>query len=292
MSPALRSTANQAAWRNPASSRGLVEVFARRHLVKLLVKKELRVRYRGSYLGIFWSYVKPAVQYCVYFLALGIFLGRSQKIEHFPLYMFSGLVLINLFSEALGNATRSVIWNADLVKKIYLPRELFPVSSVCVAVIHFVPQFVVLAVASILFGYTPSVWPLLGALVALVIVICLALGLGLLFGALNVLYRDLENFVDLGLMVVVWASPVLYLASDVSREFNETLFFIYQANPITIAVELFHAAFWRPTLTSQWYQASAPTPLSMAAGLGVSVLILIVGQVVFKRIAGRFAREL
>ena len=107
-------------------------------LLKLLVRKELKVRYRGSVLGLLWSYVKPAVQFLVFYVALGVFLGleRSAKnpdgLSNYAVYLFSGIVLINFFSEALGNSARSIVNNGNLIKKIYLPRELFPVASVWV----------------------------------------------------------------------------------------------------------------------------------------------------------------
>ena len=108
-------------------------------LLKLLVRKELKVRYRGSVLGILWSYVKPGVQFLVFYVALGVFLGleRSARnpdgLANYAVYLFSGIVLINFFSEALGNAARSIVNNGNLIKKIYLPRELFPVASVWVS---------------------------------------------------------------------------------------------------------------------------------------------------------------
>ncbi len=197
-------------WTEPGRGSGLLDVVRRRYLLKLLVRKELRVRYRGSVLGLAWSYVKPAIQYLVYFLALGIFLNLRGSIEDYPVYLFSGLVVVNVFSEAFANATRAVVWNAPLVKKIFLPRELFPVASVWVAGVHFVPQVVVLLVGAVISGWRPELVPLLGALVATAVIAALATGLGLLFGSLNVVFRDMENFVDLALMVVVWLSPVLY----------------------------------------------------------------------------------
>ena len=113
---------------------GLRKVLDRRHLLAMLVRKELRVRYRASVLGLGWSYVKPAVQFVVYFVALGLVL-RQNAIGDYAVYLFGGLVVVTFLSEALGNATRSVVANGELVRKIFLPRELFPVSSVCVAAV-------------------------------------------------------------------------------------------------------------------------------------------------------------
>ena len=96
---------------------GLREVAGRHFLLGLLVRKELRVRYRASVLGLGWSYVKPAVQFAVYFVGMGLLL-RQNVVGDYAVYLFGGLVVIGAFAEAVGNATRSVVANADLVRKI------------------------------------------------------------------------------------------------------------------------------------------------------------------------------
>ncbi|SDQ09735.1 ABC transporter permease [Quadrisphaera sp. DSM 44207] len=280
----------------PGHGAGLLDVVRRRYLLQLLVRKELRVRYHGSVLGLAWSYVKPGVQYVVYFLALGVFLRLREVIPDFAVYLFSGMIVVNLFSEALGNATRSVLNNADLVKKIYLPRELFPVASVWVAIVHFVPQLVVLLVGAVVAGWRPQVVPLLAAVAGFLVVLLLATGLGLLCGAVNTVFRDLENLVDLLLMVAVWISPVLYSWQQVAATplvaDNPVLLTIYQLNPVTVAVELFHWAFWLPG-SGLGPEVLPPHLLWHTAwALGVAVLVLALGQAVFRRLEGRFAQEL
>ncbi len=278
----------------PGRGAGLLDVARRRFLLSLLVRKELRVRYRASVLGLAWSYVKPGVQYLVYYLALGIFLRLGDAIPDFAVYLFSGMVVVNLFSEALGNATRSVVNNADLVKKIYLPRELFPVASVWVAVVHFVPQLVVLLVGAVVAGWRPQLVPLLAAVAAFAIVVGLATGLGLACAALNTVFRDLENLVDLGLMVAVWLSPVLYswtqVADVVGR--GSVLLALYQLNPVTVAVELFHWAFWYPGSGAGADLLPPHLLWHAGAGLLAAGVALLVGQALFRRVEGRFAQEL
>ena len=199
----------------PGHSKGLLDVFRQRYLLSLIVKKELRIRYHGSVLGMAWSYIKPAVQFVVYFLAMGVFLRLNTTLEGYPIYLFSGMVVITYFSEVMGNATRTLIWNAALIKKIFLPREMFPVASVYVAIVHFVPQLLVLLVGSLYYGWTPTIQGLAAILVGFLIVTFTALGLGLIFGCLNVFFRDSENLVDLILMIATWVSPVLYPADRV-----------------------------------------------------------------------------
>ncbi|MER2135048.1 MAG: ABC transporter permease [Arthrobacter sp.] len=286
------------ALQTPGRGSGFADLFRSRFLLKLLVAKELKVRYRGSILGLLWSYVKPGVQFIVFYIALGIFLNMEQSdrnpggLPNYAIYLFSGIVLINFFTEALGNASRSIVGNGGLIKKIYLPRQLFPVASVWVSGVHFVPQILILVVACLFNGWRPGLLQLAAAAGGFVIVALLATGLGLLFGAVNVYFRDAENLVDMLLMIATWASPVLYSWIMVRNQLGETFFNIYQLNPITVGVETFHFAFWLPTTDAA--EAIPPHLLSLwlPIGLAISGLVLLVGQLVFRRLEGRFAQEL
>ncbi|WP_125609620.1 ABC transporter permease [Specibacter cremeus] len=282
----------------PGVGGGLADVVRARFLLKLLVRKELKVRYRGSVLGLLWSYVKPGVQFIVFYIALGVFLGLEKSprnengLPNYAIYLFSGIVLINFFTEALGNASRSIVGNGGLIKKIYLPRQLFPVASVWVSAVHFFPQLVILVAACLFAGWHPSVFQLGAAVLGFVIVALLSTGLGLLFGAANVYFRDSENFVDMLLMVATWASPVMYSWTMVQDKLGPVWFTLYQVNPITVAVETFHWAFWLPTT-----DGSTPVPphllsIWLPVGLVVSALVLLWGQLTFRRLEGRFAQEL
>lgn len=305
----------------PGKSGGLLAVVRNSYLTSLLVHKELRVRYRGSILGMIWSYAKPATQFAVFYVAIGLFMDMNRNITNFVLYMFAGVVLINFFTETFSNATRAVVANAALVKKIYLPRQLFPVSSLWVAFVHFLPQLVVLLIAGLVFGWRPT-WMGLGSiLLAVVLVSVFALGLGLMFAAANVFFRDAENFVELILMMATWISPVLYGWTMVYNVLVNSGFkwvwFIYQLNPMTVAVELFHYGFWQTSLnpgelviTSQADFArftSIEIGRMNAAAAGsfppqmlywtlfaviISIGTLVVGDWVFRRSERRFAQEL
>lgn len=279
----------------PGQGRGLLDVYDHRFLLKLLVRKEIKVRYRGSVLGLLWSYVKPLMQFLIYFVALGIFLNLQRGTPNYAIYLFAGIVLVNFFTESLGNATRSIVDNRDLIRKIYLPRELFPVATVWVSAAHFLPQLVVLVGACLITGWTPSILQLAAALLAFILVSVLATGLGLLFSAANVYFRDSENIVDMILMVVTWASPVLYVWTMV-RDVMGSWYWLYQINPMTVAVEIFHWAFWHPTLKQDQLALGTTPPDLMTLWLPVafviSFVVLFLGQLAFRRSAVHFAQEL
>lgn len=278
----------------PGLSRGLLDIGRHRYLLRLLVRKEVQVRYRGSVLGILWSYIKPAVQFGVFYIAMGVFLGLNRGLPNYAIYLFSGIAAMNFFNETFGNAARSIVGNGHLIKKIYLPRQLFPVSSLWVAVVHFFPQLVVLVVACLVVGWSPSVAQLVAVLVGFLLIGVFGLGLGLVFTTANVFFRDAENIVDLIAMVATWASPVLYTWTMV-RDATPWLFNLYMANPLTVAVELFHYGFWLPTTSGQPGEWSVPPGLFglwVPVALLLSTLLLVGGDRVFRRFEGGFAQEL
>ncbi|RLV56589.1 ABC transporter permease [Aeromicrobium phragmitis] len=278
-------------YRQPGRGRGLLDVFSWRYLLRLLVRQGTQTRYRNSVLGWTWSYVKPAAQFLVFYIVMGVFLQFHRDIENFAVYLFAGIVVVNFFNEAFGNATRSIVDNGALVKKIYLPRELFPIAAILVAFIHFLPQAAILLVVCILLGWVPSFAGIGATLLAIAIVAAIALGLGLFFGALNVAYRDAQNFVELIQLFSTWSVPVLYTWQMPEAQLPEWLFTVYMSNPLVVAVELFHEAMWRPTTSSAF-----PPPEDMLLHGGVAIAICIaaltLGQTVFRRFERRFAQEL
>ncbi|PZP27030.1 MAG: sugar ABC transporter permease [Kocuria rhizophila] len=280
--------------RPPGKDRGLRDVLENRFLLRLIVDKEIQIRYRGTVLGLLWSYLKPGVQFLVFYIAMGVFLELNRGIENFAVYLFSGIVVMNLFGEVFGNASRSIVANGGLLKKIYLPRQLFPVSNLLVAFVHFVPQLAILLIACFATGWRPDLKQLLAVLVGTFIIALFALGLGMLFTTFNVFFRDAENIVDLIIMVSTWASPVLYMWTMVRDKLWDWVYFVYMLNPLTVAVELFHYGFWFPTTDTPQIWHVPPHLLTMWTPLTivVSALIFFIGDRLFRAQEGNFAQEL
>lgn len=278
----------------PGHGRGLRDVYRDRYLLRLIARKEIQVRYRGSVLGVLWSYIKPATQFAVFYVAMGMFLGLNRGIENYAVYLFSGIIAMNFFNEAFRNAATSVVDNYNLIKKIYLPRELFPVSSLWVAFAHFFPQVAVLLAACLVVGWRPDAGQVASVLLGIVMIGVFALGVGLAFATANVFFRDAENIVELLVMVSTWASPVLYLWTMVAQALPGWLFGLYLTNPLTVAVELFHYGFWAPTLTGSSPWTLPPQFFVVWAPLAVAVSVgcLVAGDAVFRRFEGNFAQEL
>ena len=284
----------RADFQTPGRSGGLLDVFRWRYLLRLLIRTGVTTRYRNSVLGWTWSYVRPAAQFLVFWVVFGAFLDLNRGVSNYAVYLFSGIIVINLFSEAFKNATSSVVNNAPLVRKVYLPRQLFAVSAVAVAFVHFLPQ-VALLVAVVLFSgwlVKLSILGILAILAAMLITMMFALGLGLLFGAVNVRFRDAENIVELLLLLATWASPVLYFWTMVQSHVPDWLLRVYLLNPITQAVELFHFAFWEPITADPDLTLPPDLGIDTLWTLLISAVAIFVGQFVFRRLEGRFAQDL
>ncbi|MFE5409124.1 ABC transporter permease [Microbacterium sp. NPDC056569] len=276
---------------SPGRGLGLIGVFRHRYLLSLLVRKEVQIRYRGSLLGWLWSYVKPLVQFVVFFVAVGVFLGMNGRVEFFPLYLLAGITVVTFFNEAFSNGTRSLVDNAALIKKIYLPREMFPIASVLIAGVNTIPQILVIIAIALFFGWAPSLVHIAALVLGIVIVALLATGLGMLFGAINVTFRDAQSFVEIIVMCAVWASPVMYQWQMVASAVPEWLFVLYRLNPLTPAVELFHFGLWFP-LDPVDGQVLPGLGLYSAIATVTAAVLLIFGQLVFRRLEGRFAQDL
>jgi ABC-2 type transport system permease protein len=290
----------------PGRGGGLLDVARRRYLLRLLVRRELRSRYQGSLLGLGWSYVRPAVNFAVYFFVVGIFLKMSRAIPDFPVFLFSGMVLISFFTETLITTAWSIVGNAALVKKVYLPRELVPAASTLVSGVHMLPALGVLMGGAVWAGWAPS-WMAVGSMaLAFAIVATLAMAFGLLFAAVNVFFRDFGQVVDIINIVVPWSVPMIYPWTTVQEATHGGwLLQLYLANPLTSAVLLFERAFWWPTndqaLTLPNGAPALPgghlafpyhlTVRGLAALLAGMVLLAL-AQWVFARLQRRFAQEL
>ncbi|WP_157433135.1 ABC transporter permease [Actinomadura rifamycini] len=277
--------------RPPGGDGGLRQTLRHKYLLRLLVRRELRARYKGSLLGLGWSYVRPGVHFSVYFFVVGVFLGMDRAIEDFPIYLFSGMVLIHLFTETIHSTTRSVTGNAALIRKVFLPRELFPSASVLVSLVHFVPGMLILLCGAIAAGWRPTPGGLAAAVLGFSIILTLGLGLGLLCAAVNVFFRDLEQVVDISMLVITWSVPMIYPWTHVQTHAPAWVLDVYLMNPLVSAVSLFQKAFWLPGTRGDF---ALPPDLYLHAGisLALSLLVFLTGRAVFARAQSRFAQEL
>jgi ABC-2 type transport system permease protein len=266
-----------------------------RELLVNLVRKELKVKYKNSLLGFVWSMLNPALYLVIFWIVFTKFLGAA--IDVFPIYLMSGLLAWNLWSASLGGTVSSLLGNANLVTKVYFPREILPLASVGASLMHFFFQFAVLLIALVVFRYSVGREALLLVPYALVVEITLLVGVGLIVAVLNVYFRDVQHLLELVLLAWFWMTPIVYAPHDVQKK-GALIFRIYQLNPMTHVVLAFQRGIYgnRKGVSVEaadgsfapigWYLRNVTI-----VGL-LAVALIVIGWWIFRRLESRLAEEL
>jgi ABC-2 type transport system permease protein len=282
-------------WVDPAPRNGLLEVFRRRYLLRLLVRREISARYSGSFLGLMWSYINPLSQFLIYFFVIGILIGLHKDVPNFAIHMFCGIILVHYFTETFNAGTRSIMRNKAIVRKMAMPNEMFPVASMLVSLYHVGPQMVILLIACLAYGWMPDPAGMLAVVLALLIIMILGTALALLFSAANVFFRDWASVVHILTNFVRFGVPMIYPYSMVDERFG-SLADYYLLNPIAIAVLLFQRAFWVGTTDHPEELAQTDLPDHLFA-LGFAMIpaclvILVIAQLVFSRLESKIPERI
>ncbi|WP_051549120.1 ABC transporter permease [Nocardioides sp. URHA0032] len=279
----------------PSASTGLFEVFRRRYLLRLLVRREISARYQGSLLGLLWSYVNPLTQFFIYYFVMGVLFQLHQDVPNFAIHMFCGIILVHFFNETFNAGTRSIVRNKTLVQKMAVPREMFPVASMLVSAYHMLPQFVILTAVCVITGWTPELAGVVALVLALAIIMTLGTAMALLFSAANVFFRDVSNVASIMTNLVRFGVPMIYPYSLVAERFHGHTEF-YLANPIAEAVLLVQRAFWVGSTDDPQATIAAHLPDHLFTrsiiGLGICLVVLGVGQLVFSRLENKIPERL
>jgi ABC-2 type transport system permease protein len=280
---------------SPSANSGLLEVFRRRYVLRLLVRKEIQGRYSGSFLGLFWSYVQPGVRFAMYFFVIGLVLRIHDAVEYFGIHMFAGLVFVHYFTETISAGTRSIVRNKAILRKMAMPREMFPVASMLVSAFHVVPGIVILTVACLGVGWTPDLVGLGAGLLAFAIIAVLGTALALLFSAANVFFRDIGNIVTTLTTFITFSVPMIYPFSFVDDRFGRFAD-LYLLNPVAEAVLLAQRCFWTGATSDPEQTMREDLPANLFtlgfAHLGAVLLLLVLAQLVFIRLENKFAERL
>jgi ABC-type polysaccharide/polyol phosphate export permease len=282
----------------------LRELWAARHVLANLVRKEVKVKYKSSVLGMAWSMLNPVIYLAVFTLVFPVIL--RSRVPNFPVYLLSGLLAWNLFATSLSNGARSVVDNSNLVTKLYFPREILPLSSVGAAMVDFGTQSLVLIAFMAILRYGVLGWNLLLLPLALVALVCLASALSMLVAAINVRYRDIQHLVLLALLMWFWLTPIVYPSALVWQTLarREVFKLLYLVNPMTAIVMGFQRALYgvvTPLVHDGRSLVPAPTlaPVStpwlagLLAAVAVGSLVLLgISWRAFFHLSGDFAEDL
>jgi ABC-2 type transport system permease protein len=236
----------------------------------------------------------------IYAVVIGEFLGAARSISNFAIFVLVGLLFWNLISDSISMGSVSMTANSTLLKKVWFPREVLPLTSFAVASVHFLVQVVVLLFAYLVFTAWPPVGNLLYLVPSILIAFPVAFGLSLIFSVLNVRFRDTQYIVEVGLVLSFWLSPVVY-PWTAAHQFLSTLPFgnffqeLYMANPFGLVVMSAQQALWPPINTPQG-QALQFFDSPFATRLWLSVLaswiFLYIAQRIFARMAGTVVVDL
>ena len=229
-------------------------VWRYRELLVSMTNNVLKVQYKDSVLGFAWSLVNPAVVLGVYFVVFSVIL--NNHIPRFAILLTSGVLAWNFFATALPSACSSVVANAGIVKKVAFPREIPALAAVGSAGIQMGLQAIVLVIFMIIFRHGPAMEYLPLMIPALIALILLSAGLGVLFAALNVKYRDLTYLLQVALNVWFWACPIVYAYRLIADRVDNVhshyywIFLLYRCNPMTPIVLTFERALYGVTTPS------------------------------------------
>lgn len=254
----------------------LREFWAYRELFLFLVWRELKVRYKQTLLGSVWAILQPLLMMVVFVYVFGRHGGLPRDGLEYPLFFMSVLVPWTYFATALTNAGNSLVANVDLLTKVYFPRAALPVSAILAGLLDFIIAFLFLVGMLVYYGIPASaemlVWPLL-----LLLLVLLAIGVGMLFAALNVSFRDIKYALPFCVQLWMFASPTIYSLNQVENDGYRILLAI---NPLGGVLQAFRDSL-NPDYSIDW------TLLSISAA--VTVGLFLVGGAYFKRTERTFA---
>lgn len=249
-------------------------------LVFQLARREVSARYKGSVLGIFWSFVNPLLMLCVYTLFFSVILkvrwgDAQQSRSEFAMLLFVGLMMHGFIAECINRAPGLVVGNVNYVKKVVFPIGILPVVSICSALFHWAISMVVLALALFVLGYgLPPTFPLI--FLVMLPLILYALGLSWILSVLGVFLRDINQVVGVFSQILLFLSPVFFPISNIPLEYRG----IFMANPLTTLIDQGRSV----VITGQF-----PDWGVWSVQLLVSLAFCFLGFAFFRRAKGGFA---
>lgn len=251
------------------------ELWRYRELLYFLTWRDILIRYKQTALGIAWAVIQPVLTMVIFSLVFGRFGKLPTGGVPYPIFSFVALLPWNLFASALTKATNSVVSSSNLVKKIYFPRLLIPISSTLSPLVDFLISLMVL-VAMMLYYRVPLAWPILLLPVLIIMALVIALGVGLWFATLNVKYRDIGHAIPFFIQAWMFASPVAYSINLIPERWQT----LYALNPMVGVINGF-----------RWVllgHGEIPANTMLVSSL-VGLLILVTGMFYYQRMERKFA---
>lgn len=207
------------------------------NLLILLIQRDLKIRYRGSFFGYLWSMLNPLL----FMIVLTIVFSKAMRIqmENYPLYVLSGLVFWNVFAQSVNLGVNAFVDNASLLKKVSVPSWVFPTAVIGSAVVHGCLALVPYSIIALFMGLHFS-WALIQIVLAMIVMVAFIEGIVLTLSSLNVFFRDIKHVLEPVLQLVFYLSPILYPVEAIPEEYK----FMIKLNPITYFLESFRGSLY------------------------------------------------
>jgi len=258
-------------------SLGLKELWEYRELFYFFTLRDIKVKYKQTVLGFLWAVLQPLIMALLFSYFLGKAIANYTALElPYDIFALSGLVIWGIFSSGLNNAGNSMVSNANIIKKIYFPRLIIPISSVLVGVFDFIMAFAVFIVYSLIKGVAFKGIALLYFPSAIILACVATFGAGTLLAALNVKYRDFRYIIPFLIQLLLFLTPVIY---PVSITNNVYLNWVLALNPMTAPLDIFRASI----------EGSEIHRAQDLISISTSIILFITGLVYFRKTEAYFA---
>ncbi|MFO0358537.1 MAG: ABC transporter permease [Sphingobacteriaceae bacterium] len=258
-------------------SLGLKELWDYRELFYFFTWRDVKVKYKQTVLGVLWAVFQPVIMTALFTLGFGNMIATQTQLSiPYPVFALSGFLLWNVFSSGLSNAGNSMVSNANIIKKIYFPRLIIPISSILVSLIDFVMAFIVF-IPVMLFYETSMVWQAIYLIpLSILLTILAAFGLGVFLSALNVKYRDFRYILPFFIQALLFATPIIYpITITGSGPFN----WLLRLNPMYAPIEFFRSSFNGFNLVTT----------DVLPSIATSFVLLVFGVFYFRKTESYFA---
>ena len=252
------------------------ELYQYRELLKTNVKKDIRGKYKASFLGVLWSFVNPLLSVLVYAIVFP-YIMRVQT-PNYLLFLISGIIPYNWFTTVVSQSSGIFVYNSNIIKKVYFPREILPISAVTSGLVNFLISCIIILLFAI-FGGVGISWHLVFLPFLALIQYVFTLGVSFILSALNVYIRDVEYIVSFVLQMLFYATPILYTVDM----FHGWILWIFRINPMTHLINAYRDIF---------YVHQVPRLGTLSILFVICIVFLIISYKVFKKMEKGFAEEL
>lgn len=252
------------------------ELYNYRELLKTNIKKEVRGKYKGSWLGVLWTFLNPLLMLAVYAFVFPYIL--RVNVENYTIFMIVALIPWNFFTTAVQSGSGCVVANGAILKKVYFPREIIPISITISQLVNFLITCLIMFAFIVFSGVGFSIHILLLPILILIEFI-LILGINFILSAITVFVHDVDHFVNVALTLGFYATPIVYLSTMLPAKFQWAM----TVNPMAVLVEAYRAVL---------YNHQYPSFIALIIWGVLSLLILILGYLIFKKLEKSFVEEL